>query len=1041
MRKIATQIKGAALLLFFICLAALGQSQTVTGTVTDPDKKVPISNAIIKVVGTTLVTQTNTNGVFTIKASAGQTLTISSIGFETQKIVVKAGESISVNMKSQSIDLEDVTVTVAMDLKRKPRELGFSTQKIDGEEIKETQRENFINSLQGRVAGLTVTSTNGQAGASSSIVLRGFNSMALSNQPLFVIDGIIIDNQTVNEISNGGSQLGLASDRPNRNNDYTNRAADINPNDIGSITILKGPEATALYGSQASSGAIIITTKKAKADGKIAIAYDNSFRFSTIKRFPNTINTFSSGTNGQADNVFSYFGPAYAPETKLYDNITNFFQTGLAQTHNLSMEYGKVNSSYRISASTFNQTGVVPKNNFTRYNVRLSNTTKVGKWLDFSSSLTLVSSNNDKPLRGAGGYLLNLMVWPNNNDVTNYVSPDGKKLLLYGTSPNGELDNPYFNVNYNRSNDKTNRFIGTLGVNIRPTDWLSIAGRFGYDTYGTVGYTFYHPLSNLLSAAQGGQLDNYYRNYYGYNHTITATARKNFGKFTTRLLIGNMYQDYKTQQFAVNGIRLKDSTSTDSSNTDPASRVRLSRAAYGDYNLSINRQVAFFGEFAVSYKNLLFFTYSHRFENSSIFPKDFRKYNYPAGSVSLILSDVFPFIKKGGIVNFFKLRTSLAQTARSSAPYANQSVFNPVTSSGGGYAYAFNNNNFYLKPETQKTQEFGAEFKLFNNKVNFEITYYNTLNEKQIAENFRASYSTGYVLNTLNVGTTRNKGLEMSFDVTPIQTKNFQWNVRVNYNKMTNQVESLPGNVPEFYISDTWLYLNARGGLVTGGPTTSITAYGYARNNAGTLLVDPANGLPVLDPNFRVRGDRNPDFTMGIINNFKYKNLSLSFLWDWKNGGDIFNGTDMYLTLQGKSARAADRYSQRIVDGVLNDGFQNTTNPTKNTITVLPAFLQTYYTVRMPEEEFIEKNISWLRLRDVSLNYTLPAKIVKKWGFAKSLGAFVTCNDLILITNYTGADPSGNGNNASTRGVGGFGFDYGNIATPVSVNIGVKAIF
>ena len=537
-------------------------------------------------------------------------------------------------------------------------------------------------------------------------------------------------------------------------------------------------------------------------------------------------------------------------------------------------------------------------------------------------------------------------------------------------------------------------------------------------------------------------LDNYYRNYFGYNHTITAKARKNFGKFTTRLLVGNMYQDYKTTMYAVNGIRLKDSTSTDSSNTDPASRVRLSRAAlYGDANYSINRQAAFFGEVAVSYGNFIFLTYSHRFENSSIFPADYRKYNYPAGSLSLIVSDLLPAIKKGGIINYFKLRTSLAQTARSSAPYANQSVFNPVVSSGGGYAYAFNNNNFFLEPETQKTQEFGAEFKLFNNKVNFDITYYNTLNEKQIAENFRASYSTGYVLNTLNVGTTRNKGLEIAFDVTPIQTKNFSWNLRLNFNKMTNQVESLPGNVPEFYISDTWLYANARAGLVTGGPTTSITAYGYARNTAGSILIDPANGLPVLDQAFRVRGDRNPNFTMGIINNLKYKNFSLSFLWDWKNGGDIFNATDMYLTIQGKSARTADRLTARVVDGVLNDGLQNSANPTKNTIRITPYFTQLYYTGRMPEEEFIEKDISWLRLRDLTLNYTLSSKAVKKLGFVKSLGAFVTCNDLVLITNYTGADPSGSGTNASTRGVGAAGFDYGNIATPVSVNFGLRANF
>jgi TonB-linked SusC/RagA family outer membrane protein len=962
------------------------------------------------------------------------------IGYETVSITIRSANNINVLLNSQSSVLDEVVVS--MDVTKKKGELGFSTQTIKGKEIQETQRENFLNGLQGRIAGATITPTNGQAGASSSIVLRGFNSMSLSNEPLFVIDGIIIDNQTINETSNGGSQLGLASDRPNRNNDYSNRISDINPSDIQSLTILKGPEATALYGSQASSGAIIITTKKAMPTGKLTVGYDNSLRISTINRFPKSNNTFDAGTNGFAENVFTYFGPAYQDTTKLYNNVKSFFQTGIAQTHNVSLNYGKKNASFGLSASTFNQTGVVPQNNFSRYNVRLYNTTRIGNWLDFSPSVSFINSVNDKPLRGAGGYLLNLLIWPSDNNINNYLDANGNKLLLYGSAPNSEFDNPNYSVRYNKSNDKTNRLIGTLGVNIRPTSWLTLAGRFGYDTYRSTGYTFYHPTSFLLSSSAGGQLENYYRNYFGYNHTITVTATKKVGNFGGRIMVGNMYQDYKTEMYAISGIRLKDSVSTDSSNTDPASRTRLSRAtAFGDYNYSTRRQVAYFGEIAVNYKNLLFLTYSHRFENSSIFPEQFRNYNYPAGSLSFILSDLFPGITKGNIVNYVKLRTSLAQTARSSSPYANQSVFNPVFSSGGGFAYSFNNNNFSLEPERQQTQEVGAELKFWKNRINLDVTYYNTLTDKQIAENFRASYSTGYVLNTLNVGSTRNKGLEIVLDVAIVQKKDFSWNVKFNFNKMNNKVLNLPGNVPEFYISDTWLYANARAGLVKGGPTTSITGYGYARNTAGQVLVDPLNGLPVVDATFLVRGDRNPDFTLGTINNFSYKNWTLGFLWDWKQGGDIFNATDMYLTRQGKSERTADRYTARVINGVLNDGLQNTANPTVNTISFIPAHQQLYYTARLPEEEFIEKDVNWFRLRDISLNYTLPAKTLKNLKYFQSLAAFVTVNDLILITNYTGADPQVNGNNASTRGVGAAGFDYGNIAAPVSINFGIRTSF
>ncbi len=1037
MRKIASLMKVVFMLLFIHSLPVFGQSQTVTGTISDADKKLPLAGVTIKVDGTSVVSQTSERGTYTIKASNGQTLVISSVGFETRRIKV-TGSKLDISLQTEVSELEEVVVS--MDMKRKPRELGYSVQKVTGKEIAESQRENFVNSLQGRVAGVSITPTGGQAGASSTIVLRGFNSMALSNQPLFVIDGIIVDNQTINETSNGGSQLGLASDKPNRTNDYTNRIADINPSDIESITVLKGPEATALYGSQASSGAIVITSKKAKSDGKISVAYDNSFRWQVLNRFPSYSNKYSQGNNGVNDNtVFTYFGPAYGSDTKTYDNVHDFFQTGFAQTHNISMEYGKKNVSWRLSGSAFDQKGVVPNNNFTKYNFRLSNTTKIGKYIDVSPSLSYIKSTNDKPLRGAGSYMLNLLVWPVDNDINNYIDENSNK-IKFG---NNEYDNPVFNTVFNRSSDKTDRWIATMGININPTPWLSIAGRFGYDTYKSAGFSLVDSASSLAVSARGTQ-DNYYRNYYGYNHTVTATAKKTIGDFSGRIMVGNMWQDYKTEQYAVSGVRLKGNYryGADSNNTDVLGRTRLSNAQRtGGYNYSLSRQAAYFGEFALNYKSLAFITYSHRFENSSIFPTDFRKYNYPAGSVSLIMSDILPFIKKGNVLNYLKLRGSLAQTARSSSPYANQSVFNFVQSSGGGYSYAFNNNNFFLEPERQKTYELGAEFKFFNNRINLDVTYYNTLNEKQIAENFRASYATGYVLNTLNVGSTRNTGIEISLDAAPIQNKNFSWNFRLNFNKMRNEVLSLPDNVPEFYISDTWLYGNARGGLVKGGPSTSITGYGYQRNLAGDILIDQTNGLPLVESVFKVRGDRNPDYTLGINNSFRYKNWSLNMLWDLKVGGDIFNGTNMYLTTRGKSTITDDRKTPRVIKGVLNDGLQNSANPTKNTIVVVPYDLQAYYTTRMPEEEFIQKNVNWFRLRDITLNYTMPARMIKKYSFLKSLGFFVTGNDLILFTNYLGADPAVSGNTAGTRGVGGYGFDYGNIATPISVNVGLRANF
>lgn len=1077
MRKILRLFLALSLMLLLLPPSVQAQERTITGTIVSEDSKTPLAGVTVRVKGTRKITQTDANGKFSIKVNPGETLQFSYVGYQTEEIKPGSGETLGVSLKTADNTMGEVVVT-AMDIKRNPRELGYSVQKVSGSDVQETQRENFLNSLQGRVAGLTLDQTSGVAGASSSVVLRGFNALSTSNQPLYVVDGVVLDNQTINETSSGGIVLGLASDRPNRNNDYQNRIADINPSDIETITVLKGPEATALYGSQASSGAIVITTKKAKTN-KLAIQYDNSFRFQNVIRWPEVIDDYTNGSNAIASNTFQYFGPAYAPGTKLYDNKNTFFRTGFAQTHNLGLDFGFKELKFRVSGSLFDQKGVVPNNDFRRYNARISNTTKLFKnKVEISPSVAYIKSENNKVLRSAGGFLLSLLVWPSTNDITNYEDVStGDKLDLYsGTTANGEIDNPLFNVNKNRSYDENERIISTLSININPFSWLSLSGRFGYDTYDQNGYIFFHPQSFYLTAGQGGQLDNYWRKYTGYNHTITATARKKIGKnVNIRFMGGTMWMDNKTEMFAISGTNIVDNVNTTDSrmyrtprdaNGNPVSggtpvaitdkelkalmgsymdttvtrantRLRLLRNRVGEFNRSILRQIAYFGEFAIDYKNYIFLSYTHRFETSSTLPKQNRNYNYPGASISMIISDIFPDLKKNNLVSYWKLRTSLASTARLNSPYSTQSVFVDNFASGGGSSYAFFNNAPDVVPEKQSTYEIGTELRLFRSRLNLDITYYNTYNKKQILENMRLSYGTGYVLNTQNAASTRNKGIEIATDYDLIKKGSFTWNMRLNFNKMWNKVVDMPRNISEFYISDTWLYGNARGGLVLGGPTTSITAFGYARNNAGQILINPANGLPVGDGVFTIRGDRNPDFTLGWLNTFRLKNWRLSMLWDLKVGGDIFNGTNMYLTRVGRSKLTEDRYTPRVIEGVLNDGLQNTATPTKNTIAVIPAYNEQYYTT-MPEEAFIEKDVNWFRLRDITLNYTFSNNFIKAF---KTLSLFATANDVVLLTNYSGADPAVNGNTAGSRGVGAFGFDYGTLPSPISVNIGIKASF
>lgn len=1067
MRKMIRLFLAFSVMLLLLPQVMQAQERTITGTILSEDNKTPLAGVTVRVKGTRKITQTDANGKFTLKVNPGEVLQVTYVGYVTTDVKPGDGATLGITLKTADNTMGEVVVT-AMDIKRSPRSLGYSTQSVKGEELQESQRENFLNGLQGRVAGLTLDQTSGVAGSSSSIVLRGFNSLSLSNQPLYVVDGVIMDNSTLNETSGGGSGNGLASDRPNRVSDYQNRIADINPSDIESVTVLKGPEATALYGSQASSGAIIITTRKAKTN-KLAIQYDNSFRIQEVTRFPEIQNTYGAGLNGIASGSFNRFGPAYPAGTQFYDNVDNFFRTGFAQTHNLGMDFGVGESKFRVSASYFDQKGVVPNNDFKRYNLRVSNTTKFWKGkADITPSFAYIKTQNNKVLRSSGGYLLSLLIWPNTNDIRKYENDiSGDKLDVFdGTSANGEYDNPLWNVNNNFGRDESDRKTYSLGVNLNPWKWLTISGRFGYDTYDQNGFLFFHPQSFYVTASSGGTLDNYWRKYTGYNHTITGTVKKDLTKnLSLRAMGGTMWQDYKTDMFAVYGTNLVDSVGAltnlagngkmykngsiitdkdlaalmgnymDSNVTRASTRLRLNRNKFGEWNYVQTRQIAYFGEVALSYKNYAFLNYTHRFEQASTLPKQNRKYNYPGASLSLIVSDLLPGLKKGNILNYWKVRTSRATTARLNTPYSTQSVFVDNLASGGGYSYGFVNNNSELEPEKQNTQELGTEFRLFNSRLSVDFTYYNTLNKGQIIEGFRLSYGTGFVLNTQNAGSTRNKGIEIVLDYNVMKKKNFNWDMRFNFNRMRNKVVGLPKSVTEYYIADTWLY-TARGGLTLGGPTTSITGSTYARNAAGQILINPANGFPVTNSAFSVIGDRNPDFTTGWNNSFRFKNWKLNMLWDLKVGGDVFNGTSRFMTVTGLSNRTLDRYTPRVVEGVLNDGLQNSATPTPNTIAVVPAYNYTYYT--LPDEEFIERNVNYFRLRDITLSYTFNKNFIRG---LKNLSAFVTGNDLILLTNYSGADPAVNGNTAGGRGVGAFGFDYGTLAAPMQVNFGIRASF
>jgi len=1017
---------------FLLLAHAIAQQITVTGRVTSSDG--PIPGVSIKIKGGTLVSQTGADGNYSIKASKTDVLTFSYIGYTTVERSVGNNTTINVSLQSDAKGLDEVVIT-ALGNTVKKRELGTSQQTVSGAAIAETQRENFINALQGRVAGVEVTSSSGVPGASSSITIRGVSSISGSNQPLMIVDGLPIDNKTLNTsafVSDASSNTAFS----NRGVDFTNRSADINPEDIESLVVLKGPEAAALYGIDAANGAIVITTKRAKA-GAGAINYSNSFRVETTRNYPEIQKQYGLGGSGVPgsvsvlNGVYQYFGPAYPAGTQFYDNVKDFFQTGFTQKHNLSFEGGSDKVNYRISSSYTDQGGVVPNSAYQRINLTGASQGIVNSWLKTDLSMNYSYSVNDQPLKGSIGPLLGLLAWPQTNDASDYLTPAGtRKLLAFGSAGNAEIDNPYFNVNKNIINSKTNRIISNLGLTITPFSWVNIKTNIGIDSYTNQNLIVRHPES-ASAFSRGGTIDvaNDVTRNVNLQNLINFNKQKLTKDISFDATLGNSLQNLKSNVDAGYGEGFLD-PNFNSLNNVATKLVRTS--------ITQRRLVSFFGRATFDYKNYLFLTGTIRNDRTSTIPIDRYSFWYPSVQGSFVFTDVPAFKGLKNVFSYGKLRAAYANVGKDARPYAYVPTLENKTTANGGYGYGFTGPNPGLKPEFAKSYEFGTELGFFNNRLGLDVTVYRKETTDQIVNDIRSSYATGFILLNLNGGSTRNEGLEVTLRGTPVKTKDFNWDVLANFESAKGRVLSLPNALPESYVSDTWLYANVRNGNTPGNSTRSLTGLFYLRNQQGQLLINPTTGVPVRSTTFLEGGyDRQPDFTIGLTNTFTYKNMSLSFLLDIRKGGDVLNATQHFLTTVGLSTNTVDRMTPRIIPGVLQDGKENSANPTVNNIAFVPYYQNTFYSTAS-EELFIEKDINWIRLRDVTFNYRLPQTLLKKQSFVKSASVFVTGTDLFLITNYTGLDPVVNGNTAAVGGSGASGIDYGNFPMPIGLNFGIR---
>ncbi len=1012
------------LLPVYLCLSVtlgMAQNRELRGKITSSEDNRPVPGASIVVLGTARGTTADAEGNYRLQANVGQTLRVSFIGNKSRDVVVGNAEVIDIVLQADDNQLNEVVVT-ALGVKEKTRSLAYATQVVDGKVIAETQRDNFLNALNGRVAGASITPTSGNPGASTSITLRGISSIGGNNQPLFVVDGLPIDNRTF-------SQGALVSDSPNRNNDYQNRGADINPNDIETLTILKGPEATALYGIDAASGAIVITTKKGTS-GRGKISYDNAFRFDEVYRYPAFQRTFGPGDNG----TFTvptrlYFGPRYPADVPLFDNVQNFFRTGYTNRHNLGLEGGNDRSTFRLSVGYTNQQGVVPTTDYKRLSVRLSGTSKINNKLEVSSSFNFLNTNNTKVAKGAGSTLLALLSWPQTDDARNYTNNDGTRRRLNPNSDAQDIDNPFFDAYKNRNSDQNNRVLGNVTLTYDPTTWLKVQTILGADVYSTAGNLLFHPQSNRGISTRGS-LENFTELNQLFNGQLLVTGKKQIGKIGTSLLLGTSFDDRRYSVDAIRGEQFYEVDFNGINNTPPTTQRAKN-------TLNLVRRQAVFGQFQASYESMLYLTVTGRNDWSSTLPIANRSFFYPSVGTSFVLTEL-PGLQGGKVVSFAKLRASYAEVGKDApVPYITKANLGPQFTTGGGLALGVTGGNPDLVPERTTSYEIGTDIRFLNGRLSLDAAYFNRRAENQISAP-RLSYGTGFILQYLNSGTIESRGFELLLTGNPVRRKDFNWDVSVNFTRNNSTVLSLPADQPEFYIAETWMFTNVRNSLFLNRPATTFGGNDYVRNTKGDILINPANGFPVKNPNFTEIGDRNPLFTMGLTNTFRYKNFTLSGLLDIRRGGDVFNANELFLYTTGLSTRTLDRETPRVVQGVLRDGLENTARPTTNTIQITPVTRNDFYNLAYVESDFIERNINWLRLRDVTLRYVFPASVLGTNKLVRGASVFFTGTDLFLITNYTGADPSVNGLNPSVGGSGAAGFDYGTIATPRGYALGLQ---
>lgn len=995
-------------------------TRKISGVVMESNGE-PIIGATVMVQGTNVGGATDVNGKFTLDIpSNGKVLIVSFIGFDSQNVPITGSAQYKIVLSGTNYALDEVVVT-ALGMKREKKALGYSVQDVKGDALIENRTANIATSLNGKVAGMNISATS-VPGGSNRIVIRGNNSISGNNMPLVVVDGVPFDNsQGVDDVNTNSWGTGYS--------DTGDGLSMLNPDDVESISVLKGPSATAIYGSRGGNGVILVTTKKGQ-QGKTLVSYNSNFTFENVMIQPEFQNEYGQGTGGEFDlNARNSWGPKMGtvvtdwtgqtrPLEAKNNDFSDFMNTGIAWTNSVDVTGASGKMNYRVGISNTMRKGVIPNNKLSKTNFSVRAGGEIIKNLTLDAKVNYTyQKGQGRPEFSASGFnpIFALIYTPrsiNLHEMKNVFDEDGK-VLDWSPSMLTIMNNPYALTSLTGNQDITNRVNGFASLTYEVNSWLKAMVRFGGDTYGRK--TEKRIRHDLVSSA--AYIDGYFSagqsNMTEYNTDFLVTAQKDNiadSKFSGMLSFGGnlMNRKYDRISASATGLNIPELYTVQNGKTKSSSTYKSQKEVQSLYALG-----------QLSWDNYLFFDITVRNDWSSTLPKDNRSFFYPSYSLGWVVTDMLSKfkVKVPDWLSFAKLRASYAEAGNDTDPYQLLSVLSTATNMQGGLMGVVEpsvKSNASLKPEIIKSMEFGADVRFFDNRLGFDVTYYNKRAYNQIIS-MPSSITSGYSAKYINAGRVDNWGWELQMNAVPVRTKDWDWNVWVNFAKNSSEIVELVEGVESITLAQP-MGQNCFVMAKVGEPYGQIYTNGFKYDDKGNRLVGD-NGKYITDPTLRVSGNMNPDWTAGIGSTLRWKNLSFGFLIDVRYGGDVYLQSMMRLQSNGqtKETVAGREEFYKNGKGLVSQGV-NVNTGLPNTVELDPTAYWGQFYGNIGNYIYDTTNV---RLRELNLSWNLPNKWFNNTIISGIKLSAVANNVCFLYNKLPGFDPectysTGNGQGVET---------------------------